>query len=202
MIQRPYRGRMNPIAIAVFLASLLPCVGALAAAPATQPSALAVADDHRTIQHPLDLSNSAAAVFIFVGIDCPISNAYAPEINRLCEQYQAKKAAFFLVHCDSDVTDEAAAKHAKDFGYTCPVLMDRKHQLAHQLGATVTPEAAVLTHDGKLLYRGRIDDWFISLGRQRKEPTTHELRDAIEAALAGKEAPMQRTAAIGCSIAD
>jgi thiol-disulfide isomerase/thioredoxin len=194
--------RMKRATLAIVLTALLPCLGALAAAPATRPSTLAVVDDHGVSQHPLDLHNSAAAVIIFVGIDCPISNAYAPQINRLCEQYQAKKVAFFLVHCDADVTNEAAAKHAKDFGYTCPILIDRKHQLAHQLGATVTPEAAVIAHDGKLLYRGRIDDWFMSLGKQRKEPTTHELGDAIEAAIAGKDVAAPRTQAIGCSIAD
>jgi hypothetical protein len=192
---------MNRAATAIFVSAVLGCIGALAA-PATQPSALAVLDDHGSLQHPLDLHNSAAAVIIFVGIDCPISNAYAPQINRLCEQYQAKKVAFFLVHCDADVTNEAAAKHAKDFGYTCPILMDRKHQLARQLGATITPEAAVVTHDGKVLYCGRIDDWFVSLGKQRKDPTTHELRDAIEAALAGKDLAVSRTTAIGCSIGD
>ena len=174
----------------------------MAAAPATQPAALAVPDDHGAVHHPLDLHDSPAAVIIFVGVDCPISNAYAPQINRLCEQYQAKKVAFFLVHCDADVTNAAALKHAKDFGYTCPVLMDRQHQLARQLGATITPEAVVIAHDGKLLYRGRIDDWFINLGKQRKEPTTHELIDAIEAAIAGKEPATPRTAAIGCSISD
>ena len=193
---------MKRAIFAIYLTTLLPCLSALAAAPSTQPVALAVADDQGAVQHPLDLRHSAAAVIIFVGIDCPISNAYAPEINRLCEQYRAKKVAFFLVHCDADVTNEAAAKHAKDFGYTCPILMDRKHQLARQLGATVTPEAAVVGHDGKLLYCGRIDDWFLNLGKQRKDPTTHELVDAIEAAIAGKEVASPRTQAIGCSIAD
>jgi hypothetical protein len=193
---------MQRSTIALILLCLVPRGAALAAAPATQPSAIAIADDHGVVQHPLDLRDASAAVIVFVGVDCPISNAYAPQINRLCEQYQSKKVAFYLVHCDADVTNESAARHAKEFGYTCPVLMDRKHALARQLGATITPEAAVIGHNGKLLYRGRIDDWFISLGKQRKEPTTHELRDAIDAGLAGREVATSRTQAIGCSIGD
>lgn len=173
---------------------------AIAAEPQTRPSPLAVVDDLGIVHHPLDLSDARAAVIIFVGIDCPVSNSYAPTINRLCEQYQSNGVRFFLVHSDADLSVADARKHAKDFGYTCPILLDRDHHLAETLGAKITPEAAVIGARGNIVYRGRIDDWYISLGKQRQEPTTHELRDAIEAALAGKEAPVPRTQAIGCTI--
>ena len=49
----------------------------------------------------------------------------------------------------------------------CPVLLDRKHELVKACGATVTPETAVLSPQGKLLYRGRIDDRFARWGQMR-----------------------------------
>jgi hypothetical protein len=155
-----------------------------------------------SLHYPLELQKARAAVVIFSGIDCPISNAYAPLINRLCEHYQAANVAFYIVHSEAGLTLEAARKHAKEFGYSCPVLLDRRHELARLLGATVTPEAAVVGRSGNLLYLGRIDDAYITLGQRRYEATTHELADAIEAVLAGKEVAMPRTRAVGCAIGD
>jgi hypothetical protein len=80
------------------------------------------------------------------------------------------------------------------------VLIDRRHELVRQLGATVTPEAAVIGAHGELLYRGRIDDGYVSLGKRRFEATTHDLRDALEAVLAGKPVAAPRTATVGCAI--
>ena len=137
--------------------------------------------------------------FVFITNDCPISNAYAPEMNRLVAEYGKEGVAFSLVHVDRTLSNEAAAKHAKEFGFQCRVLMDPKHVLVKRLEATITPEAAVVDAKGTLLYRGRIDDRYADLGKLRP-PRTRDLRDALEAALAGKPVPAPRTAAIGCLI--
>ena len=60
--------------------------------------------------------------------------------------------------------------------------------------------AAADTWNLELIYRGRIDDRFPQLGRQRAAATQHDLRDAIEAGLKGKEVVPSRTKAVGCSI--
>ena len=77
----------------------------------------------------------------------------------------------------------------KDFDATC----------ARALGVTRTPECAVLDADRKLRYRGRIDDQYRPTG-SRSEPTTHELRDALDAVLAKKEVPVTTTPVDGCPI--
>src|SRR5438876_389824 len=41
-----------------------------------------------------------ATVLLFITNDCPISNAYAPEIHRLCDQYTRQDIAFYLVYAD------------------------------------------------------------------------------------------------------
>ncbi|MCO5295252.1 MAG: redoxin family protein [Fimbriimonadaceae bacterium] len=136
---------------------------------------------------------------IFVTVDCPISNAYAPEINRLVAAYDPKGVQFYLVHVDPDLSSSRAKAHAKEFGFKCPVLLDPRHQFVKELGATKTPEAFVLDRKGPELYRGRIDDRWADLGVLR-DPRTHDLRDAIDAALAGKAVKVKRTEAVGCFI--
>jgi len=141
-----------------------------------------------------------AVVLLFIASDCPISNSYAPEINRICARYTREKIAFSLVYSDPDLSLAAAKKHAREYGYTCPLILDHAHHLARQAGATVTPEAAVFTPDGKLIYRGRIDNLYVGYGQRRYGATKHDLRDALDAVVHGKPIPTPRTEAIGCFI--
>ncbi|MCS7021052.1 MAG: redoxin family protein [Gemmataceae bacterium] len=141
-----------------------------------------------------------AVVLIFIGYDCPISNAYAPEIARLRKEYEPKKVAFCMVYADADLTKEAARKHAKEYGYSSPAILDPQMKLARKVGASVKPEAAVLSPTGELLYLGRINDLYSDFGKRRLQPTTHDLKNALDAILSGKSVPVARTKAIGCYI--
>ena len=142
-----------------------------------------------------------ATVLLFVLADCPISNSYAPEIERIRKRYAAKGVAFFLVHCDPDATAAQARKHAKDYGLGCPVLLDPKHRLAKKAGATKAPEVAVLTPEG-VAYRGRIDDAYLDFGKRREKPGRRDLRLALDAVLAGKKPDKPTTPVIGCDLPD
>lgn len=141
----------------------------------------------------------AIKVFIFITPDCPISNSYAPEINRLTGEYSARGVTFYLVHVDDDVELEGIRDHAQHYGYRGGVVLDPEHQLVHALGATVTPEAVVVVAD-MVAYRGRIDDRYVDFGKQRASASQRDLRQALEAALAGRPVPNPRTKAIGCFI--
>ena len=171
------------------------------APPATGVGAVEVTDVDGKRVRPLDLPPGAkGAVLIFAGVECPISNAFAPEVIRICEAYEQKGFAFYIVHADADVTPEAARAHAHDYGYRCHVLLDGEQRLARQVGATVTPEAAVVDAGGEVVYRGRINDLYIRLAKRRYAPTTNDLRDALDAVASSKLVERPRTAAIGCTI--
>ena len=108
--------------------------------------------------------------------------------------------AAYVVAVDRDVSIKELKKHAKEYGYTCPVLVDGDRALARNVGASVAPEAAVIGPGGKVEYVGRIDDRYASLGKQRIAATTHEVREAIEAVLSGKSVDVKRVKAIGCAL--
>ncbi|HEX8894628.1 MAG TPA: hypothetical protein VF783_14950, partial [Terriglobales bacterium] len=66
----------------------------------------------------------------------------------------------------------------------------------------ITPEAAVFDAKGELIYHGRIDNWYKDFGHARPAPTTHELDEAIEAALnSGRPVPAS-VGGVGCYISD
>ena len=185
----------KPIALFAFL-----LLGACTTAPTAETTAgVGLADVQGDVYHPMS-PEGAASVLIFITTDCPISNSYAPEIQSILREFGDESLDFFLVHVDPDVTVEAARSHAADFGLSCAILMDPAHQLVSTVGATVTPEAAVILKDGTVAYRGRIDNWYGDLGAKRPRATRHELRAALDAVLEGKPVPEARTEAVGCYI--
>jgi hypothetical protein len=169
----------------------------LAAAP---PLSFALRDLNGVLRQPLDTDGAKAVALIFITDDCPISNGYAPEINRLQGVYAAKGIDFRLVSVDTSTPATAIKQHAHQYGYRCPDLLDPKHLLAKRLGATVTPEAFVFGPTGKLLYQGRIDDKYADFGKVRFAATTHDLQAALDAVVAGRTVPHPLTKAVGCYI--
>lgn len=150
--------------------------------------------------HPLTVAAVKAHVLLFITTDCPIANSYAPEIAAITRDYAKVPLRFYLVHSDPDLTADTARKHAKAYGLTAPILIDRKHQLVKATGVTLVPEVAVVLPGGKIAYCGRIDDLYAEVGKKRPAPTTYDLRNALAAVLAGKPAEPARTQAVGCSI--
>jgi hypothetical protein len=171
------------------------------AGPATPSVSLRDPDGH-VVNPFLAGESSAAIVFLFASVDCPVSNRYAPAVQRLHAEYAPKNVAFWLVYPNPTDTPDAVRDHLKAFGYPVHALLDPRHELVKLAGAVVTPEAAVFDKSRSLAYHGRIDDKYVSLGVERPTATRHDLADALAAVVAGR-APSESTApAVGCYIAD
>ena len=155
--------------------------------------------------NPLGADSGKVTVLVFVRRDCPVSSRYAPEIQKISKHY-ADSANFWLVYPDKSDSPQSIRKYLADYGYHLPALRDPEHALAKMAHVQVTPEVAVFDREHRLVYDGRIDDWYVDLGRSRSAPTTHELEEAIHAALAGKS--LSETGAksevrgVGCYISD
>ena len=144
-----------------------------------------------------------ANVLFFVSTDCPISNSYAPEIQRLCEHYGSKGVGCSLLY--EDVPPDAAAvrKHLDEYRYRdrgIAAAVDGKRTLARAAHASITPEAVVVDSTGAIRYRGRIDDRYAALGQRRQQASTHDLSAALDAVLSGSPVLTPETQAVGCSI--
>lgn len=148
---------------------------------------------------PFRLAGSKITVLFFVRTDCPVSNRYAPTIQELSARY-ASKAAFFLIYPIKSETPEQIQKHLAEYGYRLPAFRDPDLLLARFSQVSMTPEVALFSPDKKLLYHGRIDDWYVEFTRARHAPTTHDLVDSLDAAIAGKPIVTSSTSAIGCYI--
>jgi hypothetical protein len=140
-------------------------------------------------------------VLVFTTTDCPISNRYAPEIQRLAARFDGR-VTFKLVYPVPADTDAAIAAHIRKFGYAFEWSRDPRQQLVTQTGVMVTPEVAVFDSSGTMVYRGRIDDRYIAFGMDRPRPTVRDLERSLEAVIAGRPVPVAQTQAIGCILSD
>jgi peroxiredoxin len=160
----------------------------------------ALKDSAGRTRTPAEWRGGKAAVLVFLGTECPVSNGYSPELTRLAKAFAARGVVFWGIHSDPTVTADAAARHAADYKLGFPILLDPAQCLARATGVKVVPEAVVLTPGGVVLYRGRIDDKYSPDGKRRDEPRTRDLEAAVEAVLAGKEPVPAAGAAFGCPL--
>jgi thiol-disulfide isomerase/thioredoxin len=152
-------------------------------------------------------ASARAVVLFFVATDCPISNRYAPEIQRLEKEFSGRGVVFWLVYPNATETRDGVTRHQANFGLASSTLVRPTELLLSLARATVTPESAVLTGDAvrgkeglRAVYLGRIDNRYLDIGRERPAATRHDLEDAIEAALDKKPVRAADGPAVGCGI--
>ncbi len=146
-----------------------------------------------------DLPKSKAYVLVFATTTCPLVQRYLPTLNKLEKAYRAKGVQFVAVNVGADDSIRALAAQAVEYEVEWPCVKDFDAKCALALGVKRTPEVAVLDAARKLRYRGRIDDQY-RLGGARPAPTRHDLKEALDALLGGKEVTVCETPVDGCLI--
>ena len=141
-----------------------------------------------------------ATVLYFVTHDCPISNRYAPEIRRICHEYEPKGVRCLVAYVDPTIGTDEIREHLRQYGGSEPAIHDVDHELVRMAGATVTPESALFNETGEMVYLGRIDNLYAALGTPRRRATVSDLRNALDETLSGKAVSQPRTEAVGCYI--
>jgi hypothetical protein len=162
---------------------------------------VAVRDIDSVMREPLKVEKGRVEALFFVTNDCPVSNYYAHEIRRICEDYAKRGVGCALVYTDPAMTNDQAREHAREYGHGLyPKIVDRAHALVKATGAAINPTAVLIRPDESIAYRGRIDNFYAAIGRTRRVVTEHDLRDALDAVIAGKPVAKPETPSVGCYI--
>ncbi len=85
--------------------------------------------DDRAIDPLKAPAGTKAMAFVFVSVECPISNRYAPEVRRLHEKFTAQGITFSLVYPNPVEPVAAIRRHLKDYSYPMRALRDPRHEL-------------------------------------------------------------------------
>lgn len=146
------------------------------------------------------LDENDALVLLFLSPECPLCQNYAVAMRELREAYSDKNIHFSGVISGEFYSKEEVAEYQDQYLLEMEMLFDPEFKLAHYYGATTTPEAVLINKEGKLMYKGAIDNWAISLGKKRLEATAHYLRDAMDNYLLGNKIDPKETKPVGCFI--
>ena len=158
-----------------------------------------------------DFAKAKILMVIFTCNHCPTAQAYEDRIIKLTSDYQNKGVAVVAIspndpeavrldelgYSDMSDTFEEMKIRAKDKGYNFPYLYDGKTQtVTKAYGAVSTPHLFVFDSQRKLRYTGRFDD----SEKTPKQVNSKDAINAIEAILAGRKVPVEKTMAFGCSV--
>ena len=206
----------TPVGIALTLLAL----GSLPLVQAAQPAGfreLTIGDAAPDFKLPgvdgqdytlASFADAKLVLVVFTCNHCPTAQAYEDRIIRLQADYRPQGVALVAISPNdplavrldelgySDLGDsfDDMKQRAKDRKFAFPYLYDGEtQQTSLAYGVLATPQVFLFDQQRKLRYTGRIDDSDV------KTVTSHDTRNALDALLAGRSVPVEKTRTFGCS---
>jgi peroxiredoxin len=139
-------------------------------------------------------------VLIFSSNRCPTAKAYGQRMNGLQREYGPRGVQLVAInsndpHLYPDESYPRMIERADEDGYAFPYLVDDGQRLARRYGVTCTFHVFVLDRERRLRYEGRFDN-----SRIDANVTSHDLRNALDDLLAGRDVRLATTRPFGCSL--
>lgn len=144
------------------------------------------------------VANEKNIAVLFLGTDCPITQKYITRIKDIVSEFESTTDFYGVFPAQFSLKEIKRFK--KDYKLSISLMRDDKMELAHFLGATVTPEVFLMDDELELQYKGAIDNWFYELGKSRITTSERYLSDALSALAHGEKPLLKETEAIGCFI--
>ena len=145
-------------------------------------------------------SEREAVVLIFSSNRCPTAKAYGERLRALQHAYGPRGVQLLMInanepHLHPDESYPRMIERAAEDGYTFPYLVDEGQRVAKAYGATCTFHVFVLDRPRHLRYQGRFDD-----SRIAERVTSHDLANALDDVLTGRDVRLTVTRPFGCSL--
>ena len=149
-----------------------------------------------------DLGGADAYLIMFICNHCPYVVHVADELARLGREYQDRGVAVVAISSNDvvnypDDSPERMKEEKSRRGYTFPYLYDESQTVARAYHAACTPDFYVFDTDRRLVYRGQMDDTRPNRGQSA---TGRDLREALDAVLAGRKPSAGQKPSVGCGI--
>jgi hypothetical protein len=141
-----------------------------------------------------------ALVLIFSSNRCPTVKAYSARMNAIQREYGPRGVQVVALnandpHLYPDESFPRMVAHATEYEYSFPYVVDDGQRLARAYGAMCTFHVFLLDHGRRVRYEGRFDD-----SRVSENVTSHDLDDALEDVLAGRDVREASTRPFGCTL--
>lgn len=138
----------------------------------------------------------------FICNHCPYVIHIADAFAEFAKSYQQQGLAVIAINSNdvenyADDSPEKMIETINKHGYDFPYLYDETQEIAKAYQAACTPDFFMFDADHSLYYRGQFDS---SRPRNDDAITGKDMREAADFLLAGKAAPTEQLASLGCNI--
>ncbi|WP_096510964.1 redoxin domain-containing protein [Filimonas lacunae] len=147
----------------------------------------------------LDTLSTPLKAVVFLSPECPLCCNYTKVLNTFDSLY-AHQVTIIGVFTGKGDSVADYQRFARKYEVRFKLATDTAKVLSAALHASVTPEVFLWNNLETVVYKGAIDNWALSLGKQRVRTTQHYLQNAIESYFAGREITPASTKAVGCYI--
>ena len=159
---------------------------------------------------PGDFKEAKVLVVVFTCTHCPTAQSYEERLKKIVADYKDKGVSVVAISPNdpqsvrldelgyTDVGDsfDDMKIRAKDKAFNFPFLYDGETEtVSRAYGPVATPHVFVFDAERKLRYAGRIDD-----AERESLVKVRDLRNALDALLAGLQPEVAQTRVFGCSI--
>jgi len=149
-----------------------------------------------------DLRGVKGTLVMFICNHCPFVKHVMPELGRLARDYAPKGIGIAAINSNDVVAyPQDGPAHMKELaereGWVFPFLMDGTQQVALSFHAACTPDFFLFDANGRLAYRGRLDETRPGAG---KDPHGADLRAALDTVIAGSAPAGGQHPSVGCNI--
>lgn len=145
-------------------------------------------------------SRNKTRIFVFLDVECPISQSYTLYLEKLYLKYKKLGILFFCVFPTKYTKVEEIIFFNKKYNLTIPSVLDKFQSITKKLNATITPEVFVINPKNEICYFGCIDNTFFALGKRNLKPKVFYLEEALNSVIKNKKMQSFHNQAIGCEI--
>jgi len=153
-------------------------------------------------QYSLDSFKEAGILIVVFSCNhCPAAIGSENRMIQLYKDYKPRGVAMIVINSNEDKNHpedsfEKMKDRACEKGFEFPYVRDESQDVAKAYGALRTPHFYVFDAQRKLRYTGRMDD----NPYDETKATQHDLRNALDALLAGETPPVELTNPLGCNV--
>ena len=151
---------------------------------------------------PADVAKAKGLLVMFICKHCPFVVHIKNGIARLASDYIDSEIGIVAISANDvdnypdDAPDNLAAM-AGELGFGFPYLYDESQETAKAFSAACTPDFFLFDGEGKLAYRGQMDD---SRPGNDRPNDGRDLRAAMDHLIAGTPISLDQKPSLGCNI--
>jgi thiol-disulfide isomerase/thioredoxin len=127
--------------------------------------------------------NAKATAYVFMSKTCPFCTLYEKRLAKMSKSYGKQGLRFVMVYPTRRTPAEQKVAYHKKAAFQGPMVNDKDASIAKLLRVTKTPEIVLVAKDGKIVFRGGIDDNPRSEERVKKA----YLKNACDDLVAGRK---------------